>query len=162
MVAAAGLGDYFRSRFTAGDEEAIFEFAAQDKTVLRSRWVVTVLEAWQREGSQTSQRKVTKFTRQFLKQPRPGERTPLVKIIAADQTAFKDVVNLHHYLHFPLPEAARLVAQRLGWPEALVAEVYHHYRPVADSFFQLEDDGPVPWPQVFEWLHQCLENLKQL
>ncbi|MFH1595814.1 MAG: hypothetical protein ABIG94_05530 [Pseudomonadota bacterium] len=161
VVAPPSLGDYFRSRCTAGDEDAVFEFAAQDKTALRRRWVVVVLEAWQRQGTEESRAKVHHFIRQFL-QPAAGEPISLLNLIGAEQEAFKDMVNLHHSLRLPLGEATRLVAQRKAWPQALASEVYQHYMNAVDAFFTSDDDGNHPWPEVFAWLEKCLENLKRL
>jgi hypothetical protein len=161
VVASASLGDYFRSRFTAGEETAIFEFAAQDKTALRRRWVVVVLEAWQREGL-TGRQKVLDFIQHYL-QPAPEKGAiSLVHIIEADQTAFRDLVNLHHQLRVPLGEAAPLVAQRLGWPPGMASEVYRHYREAVDTFFPPDKQGNYAWEEVFAWLEKCLKNLQSL
>lgn len=162
VVASASLADYYRSRFTAGEEQAIFEFAARDKTALRRRWVVVVLEAWQREGTAAGREKVLDFIHHYL-EPGPGEETiSLVEIIAADQRAFRDLVNLHHELRLPLGEAIQLVAQRLGWPRGMPGEVYRHYRDAVDTFFQPGKGGNHNWEEIFPWLEQCLENLKKL
>lgn len=162
VAAPAGLGDYFRSRFTAGDETAIFEFAAQDKTALRSRWVVVVLEAWQRQGTQEARDTARKFIGHFLKSARPEERISLSRIIAADQGAFQDMAHLHHSLSFPLAEAAALAAQRLVWPAPMALEVYQHYLRAVTSYFRPQPDGQYPWLEVFDWLKACLENMRRL
>lgn len=146
----------------SGDEEAIFEFAAQDKTALRARWVVAVLEAWQRQGTRASQRKVQHFMRQFLKEPPAGEQLSLIKIIAADQEAFKDVAHLHHLMRFPLPSAAQLAAQRLGWQGPMASEVYQHYQLAVETFFKADGNGHYPWAEIFDWLQECLNNLEKL
>ncbi len=161
VVVATSLGDYFRSRYTAGDDEAIFEFAAQDKAALRSRWVVVVLEAWQREGSAANREKVMRFVEHFLK-PAPAERLSLLSIISNDQAAFQDLATLHHLLGMPLSEAASLAAQRRGWLQGMASEVYRHYREAVELFFQPSPEGQYPWEEVFNWLNLCRENLQKL
>jgi hypothetical protein len=162
VVASPSLGDYFRSRYTAGDEDAVFEFVAQDKTALRSRWVVVVLEAWQHQGTEEAQVKALHLIRQFLQPAAAGEPISLLNVIGGEQEAFKDMVNLYHSLRLPLGEATRLVAQRKGWPQGLASEVYQHYMDAVGAFFTPDDDGSYPWPEIFAWLEKCLENLKRL
>ncbi len=162
VLAPTYLGDYFRSRFTAGEEDAIFEFALQDKTALRRRWVVVVLETWQREGAPETGEKVLRVIRQFLQPPPPSGNISISRIIAADQAAFADMANLRHNLQFPLGEAARLVAQRLEWPEAMAAEVYRQYLEAVATFFPPDLAGRFPLPEILDWLARCLENLRKL
>ena len=162
VLASTFLGDYFRSRFTAGDDHAILEFAAWDKTALRRRWVVAALEAWQRQGTPEALERAQNFFRSFLQPARQEEAASLLKIIAADQTAFQDMAHLHHELGFPLREAEKLAAQRLGWPEAMAAEVYRQYLTAVAGFFKPDGQGNYPWNEVVAWLEECLKNLKTL
>jgi hypothetical protein len=162
VMSSAYLGDYYRSRFTAGEAAAILEFAARDKTALRRRWVVTALEVWQRQGTPEARGQVQAFFQEFLQPARSEGAISLLNIITADQQVFQDVVNLHHSLQFPLTEASQLAAQRLGWPEGMTAEVYRHYAAAVALFFKQDSQGTFSWPEIFAWLQTCIEKLKQL
>lgn len=162
VLASSHLGDYFRSRFTAGDNRAIFEFAAWDKTALRRRWVVAALEGWQRQGTPEALGQAQEFFRSFLQPARQEAGPSLLHLIAGDQAAFRDVAHLHHQLGFPLGEALQLAAQRLGWPEGMAAEVYRQYLTAVAGFFKPDEQGNYPWTEILEWLEGCLANLKNL
>lgn len=86
---------YFRERFQAGDEEAIFEYAMGSRVCIESPWVVDQIEAWRIKDTPETRRKLKRFFRCYMGEGRgKASWDDLKRLIKKDQRIFLEILKL--------------------------------------------------------------------
>ncbi len=138
---------YFREKFEAGEEEAIFEYAKESKVCLESPWVIDQIEEWRIKNTSESRIKLKKFFKCYLGEER-GKTSwdDLKELIKKDQLIFHEI--LKYKKRFPqkplrsnreqegIFELVRKRIEDFGLYHTTdtIELVYNKYKEVADTF----------------------------
>jgi hypothetical protein len=149
--------DYFRKKFEAGEEEAMFDYVKESSFSFQSPWVTDQIEEWRWEDTKESRSKLRRVFKAYIGDGRGRtEYGDLKDVIRKDQTIFREIVRLgEKFPRVPLFQSRKqtildmvqdeLEKQNIYCSMETIQLVYKEYKKVADVYFEGDPEGLISY-----------------